>query len=62
MKKRTRETSKLRATAKAPVRVIRISEEEWAAKCASVAKEGRPTHPAEFFDRALWLGPRTKAS
>ena len=62
MKKRTKETPKLRATAKAPVRVIRISEEEWAAKCVSVARESRPAEPAEFFDRALRLGPRTKAS
>jgi len=62
MKKRTKEISKQRTTGKAPVRVIRISEEAWAAKCVSITREGRPLEAAEFFDRALRLGPRTKAS
>jgi len=44
------------------VRVIRITEEMWAAKCGSLAKQGRLTEPDEFFDRALRLGPRAKAS
>jgi len=43
------------------VRVIRITEEMWAAKCGSLAKR-QPVEPGEFFDRALRLGPRTKAS
>ena len=62
MKKRMKEASKVRATAKAPVRVIRISEEAWAAKCVSVTRPGRPVEPAEFFDRALRLDPRARAS
>jgi len=62
MKKRTKETSKQRATPRAPVRVIRISEEEWAAKCVSVRRNGRPVEAAEFFDRALRLGPRARVS
>jgi len=64
MKRRTKETSKLRAAAKqaSPVRVIRITQQEWAAKCASRAKRGGPVEPAELFDRALRLGPLTKAS
>jgi hypothetical protein len=44
------------------VRVIRISEEAWAAKCVSVTSDSRPVEAAEFFDRALRLGPRTRAS
>jgi len=64
MKKRTKETSKLRPAAKrtGSVRVIRITEEAWAAKCVSRAKPGRPLEPAELFDRALRLGSRAKAS
>jgi len=62
MKKRTKEISKQRTTGKAPVRVIRISEEAWTAKCVAITREGRPLEAAEFFDRALRLGPRTKAS
>lgn len=64
MKKQTKKTSRSRPTTKAgsPVRVIRISEEAWAAKCVSVTSNGRPVEAAEFFDRALRLGPRTKAS
>jgi len=64
MKRQTKKTSQSLPTAKAggPVRVIRISEEAWAAKCVSVTREGRPVELAAFFDRALRLGPRTKAS
>lgn len=64
MKRRTKESSKLRTATKPKggFRVIRISQEEWAAKCASVAKRGGPIEPAEFFDRALQLGPWSKAS
>jgi len=64
MKKQPKQTSRQRTTAKAgsPVRVIRISEEAWAAKCMSVASDSRPAEAAEFFDRALRLGPRTRAS
>jgi len=64
MKKQPKQTSRPRTTAKAgsPVRVIRISEEAWAAKCVSVTSDGRPVEAAEFFDRALRLGPRTRAS
>jgi hypothetical protein len=63
MKRRTKKCSRLRAAAKSasPVRVVRISEEEWAAKCVSLGKGG-PIEPAELFDRALRLGSRTKAS
>lgn len=63
MKKRGKETSKLRAAVQpGSVRVIRITEEEWAVKCGSLAKRGRPLEPEEFFDRALQLGSRAKAS
>ena len=64
MKKRTKETSKLRPAAKrtGSVRVIRITEEAWAAKCGSLTKRGQPLEPEEFFDRALQLGSRAKAS
>jgi hypothetical protein len=64
MKRRTKESSRLCAAAKpaGSVRVVRISEEEWAAKCVSLAKRGGPIEPAELFDRALRLGSRTKAS
>ena len=64
MKRRTKEISKIRATGKAAGagRVIRITEEERAAKCASRAKRGGVVDPAELFDRALQLGPLTKAS
>ncbi|HYN14936.1 MAG TPA: hypothetical protein VES66_03995 [Terriglobales bacterium] len=57
MKRRTKETSKLRAAAKpaSGVRVIRVTEEAWAAKCVSLGKRGGPMEPAELFDRALRL-------
>jgi len=60
MKKRVKAKSKLR-TQPGSVQVIRITEEMWAAKCGSLAKR-QPVEPGEFFDRALRLGPRTKAS
>jgi len=63
MKKRGKKTSKLSAAVQpSSVRVIRITEEAWAAKCGSIAKRDRPLEPEEFFDRALQLGSRTKAS
>ncbi|MGO9125001.1 MAG: hypothetical protein ACLP6G_08930 [Terriglobales bacterium] len=63
MKRPVKQTSKPRAAVRpTSVRVIRITEEAWAAKCGSLAKRGRPLEPEEFFDRALRLGSRTKAS
>jgi len=63
MKRQVKEKSKLRAGVRpGSVRVIRITEEAWAAKCGSLVKRGRPLEPEEFFDRALQLGPRTRAS
>jgi len=63
MKRQAKGKSKLRAAVQpSSVRVIRITEEAWAAKCGSLAKPGRPLEPEEFFDRALRLGSRTKAS
>jgi len=63
MKRQVKQTSKPRAAVQSSsVRVIRITEEAWAAKCGSLAKPGRPLEPEEFFDRALRLGSRTKAS
>jgi hypothetical protein len=43
-------------------RVVRISQEAWAAKCAVVARQGRPVEIAAYFDRALRLDSRAKAS
>lgn len=63
MKTKAKGKSKPRAAVQpSTVRVIRITEEMWAAKCGSLAKRGRPVEPEEFFDRALRLGPRSKAS
>jgi hypothetical protein len=63
MKKRVKKTSKRRAAVQpSSVRVIRITEEAWAAKCWSLTKRGRPLEPEEFFDRALRLDSRAKAS
>ena len=63
MKRQAKGKSKLRAAVQpSSVRVIRITEEAWAAKCVSRAKPGRPLEPAELFDRALRLGSRAKAS
>ena len=63
MKRQVKKTSKLRAAVHpGSVRVIRITEEEWAVKCGALTKQGRPFEPEEFFDRALRLGSRTKAS
>ncbi|MFI5090688.1 MAG: hypothetical protein ACHP7P_11570 [Terriglobales bacterium] len=63
MKKRGKEKSKPRAAVPpSSVRVIRITEEAWAAQCGLLTKRGQPLEPEEFFDRALQLGSRTKAS
>jgi len=63
MKRPVKQTSKPRAAVRpSSVRVIRITEEAWAAKCGSLVKRGQPLEPEEFFDRALRLGSRTKAS
>ena len=63
MKRQVKQTSKPRAAVPpGSVRVIRITEEAWAAKCGSLAKRGQPLEPEEFFDRALQLDSRTKAS
>jgi len=63
MKRHVKEKTKLRAAVQpGSVRVIRITEEAWAAKCGSFAKRGRPLEPEEFFDRALRLDSWTKAS
>jgi hypothetical protein len=62
MKTKAKRKAKPRAGAQpSTVRVIRITEEMWAEKCGSLAKR-QPVEPEEFFDRALRLGPRTKAS
>jgi membrane-bound ClpP family serine protease len=42
-------------------RVIRISEEAWAAKCAETVARGKPVEIAAYFDRAQWLS-QTKVS
>ena len=63
MQKKTKGKSKPRgAVQPSAIRVIRITEEMWAAKCGSLAKRGRPLEPEEFFDRALRLDIRAKAS
>ena len=63
MKRQAKGKSKLRAAVQpSSVRVIRITEEAWAAKCVSLGKRGGPTEPAEHFDRALRLGSGAKAS
>jgi hypothetical protein len=63
MKRQVKQMSKPRAAVQpSSVRVIRITEEAWAAKCGWLVKRGRPLEPAEFFDRALRLGSRPKAS
>lgn len=61
MQKKAKGRSKPKVQASS-VRVIRITEEMWAEKCGSLPKRGRPLEPAEFFDRALRLGPHAKAS
>ena len=61
MKKRVKARSKLRAQP-GSVRVIRITEEMWAAKCGSLAKPGQLREPEEYFDRALRLGSCSRAS
>jgi hypothetical protein len=63
MKRQVKKKSKLCAAVQpTSVRVIRITEEAWAAKCGSLVKRGQPLEPEEFFDRALQLGPCAKAS
>ncbi|MFZ3212094.1 MAG: hypothetical protein WA188_11330 [Terriglobales bacterium] len=62
MKKRVKETPKRATVQPGSVRVIRITEEVWAAKCGLLTKRDQPLEPEEFFDRALRLGTRTKAS
>jgi hypothetical protein len=63
MKKKAKGKSKLRAAVPpTAVRVIRVTEEAWAAKFESLPKRGRPLEPEESFDRALRLGSQTKAS
>ena len=63
MKTKAKRKSKPRANVlSSEVRVIRITEEMWAAKCGSLAKRGQPLEPEEFFDRALRLDIRGKAS
>jgi len=63
MKTKAKGKSKLRAAVQpTSVRVIRITEEMWAAKCGSLGKRNQPPEPEEFFDRALRLGSRAKAS
>ena len=36
-------------------RVIRISEEAWAAKCAANFQQDEPVEISAYFDRAQWL-------
>jgi len=63
MQKKAKGRSKSHPKAQAgSVRVIRITEEMWAEKCGSLAKPRQLQEPEEFFDRALRLGPRAKAS
>jgi hypothetical protein len=62
MKKKAKAKSKLHTDAQpSAVRVIRITEEVWAAKFGSLGRR-QPVEPEEFFDRALRLDSRAKAS
>ena len=62
MQKKAKGKSKFHPKAQASsVRVVRITEEVWAEKCGAVGRR-QPVEPEEFFDRALRLGPRAKAS
>jgi hypothetical protein len=57
MKRRAKAISKPRAIREpqGATRVIRISEEAWAAKCATTFQQGRPVEVSAYFDRAQWL-------
>ena len=57
MKKRTIAISKPRANRETPssTRVIRVSEETWAAKIVESSQKGEPRELAGYFDRALRL-------
>ena len=62
MKTKAKRKSKPRANVlSSEVRVIRITEEMWAEKCGSQGRR-QPVEPEEFFDRALRLDIRAKAS
>ncbi len=60
MRKRANPTVRRRAKGKATGYVVRISQEEWAAKCASRSKQGE-AEIAESYDRALQLTRAAKA-
>ncbi len=57
MKKRAKAISKPRAIREpqGATRVIRVSEEAWAAKCAASFQQDGPREISAYFDRAQWL-------
>jgi len=60
MNKRTKAVGVSIRQAPASTRVIRVSQETWAARIVESSQKGEPKELAAFFDRALRL--YTKAS
>jgi hypothetical protein len=60
MNKRTKTAASVVHKVPAPTRVIRVSEETWAARIAESSQKGEPRELAAYFDRALKV--YTKAS